>query len=231
MAARIAKATAGPTTCEPPPAKRTVVDDLCDAADWVVGTARDEYLEKTHFDFPRRPGKFTVGVVDDAQKGRTFEVKLLPQADVPWPCPRYLVLEAKGAQPVAGRPTAVGMWVKGNSCWGRVMWEFEDAKGERFFSIGAPCGGWLVGDWRTRSYINFDGWNYLQVRLLTWYSSGYHGPERRNWKYDGGDGHVDFPIRFRRLVIEMRDRVVRLTDAVPVPNPAIRLKDLSVSFD
>ena len=228
--ARIAKAEAGPTTCEPAPEKRKVVADLCDLGRWRVVKEADEFLEKTHFDFPRRPGKFDLRIVDDAEKGRALEVKLLPQPDVPWPCPRYLVLEAVDAKPVAGEPTAVGMWVKGNSSWGRVMWEIEDAKGERFFSIGAPCGGWLVGDWKSRSYINFDGWNYLGVRLLTWYASGFYGPERRNWKYDG-DGRVDYPIKFRRLVVELRDRVVHLTDAIPVPSRAIRLRDLGVGYE
>jgi len=251
VAAKIAKAAAGPTVCEPAPEKRRVVDDLCDRSRWDVVAEPDAFLDKTHFDFPRRLGKFDIAVKDDdpisplvptlrvgtadrtlprPPQGKALEVKLLPQPDVPAPCSRYLILKARDPQPIEGRPTAVGIWVKGNSSWGRINWEFEDAKGERFFSISAGEGEWLVGDWKTRTYINFDGWNYLQVRLPTWHESGFYGPERCDWKTTGGDGRVDFPIKLTRLVIELRDRVVHLTDLLPVPDPAIRLKDLSVSF-
>jgi hypothetical protein len=229
VAAKVTQAVAGATTCEAPPEKRRVVDDLCDLSRWSIVEERNELLEKGHFDFPRRQGKVELTVRDDEQKARALEIRLLPQPDVPAPCSRYLVLKARDPQPIEGKPTAVGMWVKGNSSWGRVTWELEDAKGERFSSISASEEGWLVGDWKGRSYISFDGWNYLQVKLLTWYESGFYGPERCDWHYTA-DGRVDFPIKLTRLVIELRDQVVHLTDLVPVPDPAIRLRDLSVSF-
>jgi len=87
-----------------------------------------------------------------------------------------------------------------------------------------------VVDWKARSYINFDGWNYLQVKLLTWYESGFYGPERCDWHYTA-EGRVDFPIKLTRLVVELRDRVLHLTDLVPVPDPAIRLRDLGASYE
>ncbi|MBM4039585.1 MAG: hypothetical protein FJ290_13835 [Planctomycetes bacterium] len=226
--ARITKAVAGPATCGAPPAKLAVVDDLCDAGKWALAAERDDALEKAHFDFPRRQGKADVAVKDDAEKGKALEVRLLPQPDVPAPCPRYLILKPKQPVPVPGQPKAIGTWVKGNSSWGRLMWEIEDAKGERFFSVSAGEGGWMVGDWKARSYINFDGWNYLQVKLLTWYESGFYGPERCDWHYTA-EGRVDFPIKLTRLAVELRDKVLHLTDLVPVPDPAIRLRDLSAS--
>ncbi len=226
--ARITKAVGGPATCEAPPAKLSVLDGLCEAGKWAVAAERDEALEKAHFDFSRRQGKFDIAVKDDAEKGKALEVKLLPQADVPALCPRYLILKPKEPIPVPGQPTAIGAWVKGNSSWGRVMWEFEDAKGERFFSISAGEGGWMVGDWKARTYLNFDGWNYLGVKLLTWYEGGFYGPERCDWHFTA-EGRVDFPIKVSRLVLELRDKVVHLTDLVPVPDPAIRLRDLSAS--
>jgi hypothetical protein len=228
--AKIVGAEADPTTCEPPPADARVVDDLCGAGRWAPVTEPDTFLETAHFDFPRRQGKFALAVGADDEKGRALDVRLLPQPAVPAPCPRYLILAPREPVPVPGEPRALGLWVKGNSCWGRIVWEFQDAKGETFSSISAGEGGWMVGDWRARTFINFDGWNYLGVPLLTWHESGFYGPERRHWRYTGGDGRVDFPIRVTRLIVEMRDRVVHLTDMVPVPNPAIRLRDLSASY-
>jgi len=163
--------------------------------------------------------------------GRALELTLYPQPDVPWPLSRYVVLEATGNATAPGEPTAVGLWVRGNSCWGRVFWEFEDAAGERFYSIGASEGGWSVGDWECNTFINFDGWNYLSVELPFRYASGFYGPPRRNWLCTGGDGVVDYPIRFTRLVVEMRDRVLHLIEPIPVPDPTIRLRDLSVSYE
>ncbi|MEA3402506.1 MAG: hypothetical protein U9R79_14810, partial [Armatimonadota bacterium] len=132
--------------------------------------------------------------------------------------------------PAPGEPTAVGLWVRGNSCWGRIFWELQDAEGESFYSIGAPCGGWSIGDWQCDTFINFDGWNYLSVELPFEYESGFYAPPAHNWTHTGGDGRVDYPIRFTRLVVEMRDRVLHLTQPIEVPDRTIRLRDLSVSY-
>jgi len=77
---------------------------------------------------------------------------------------------------------------------------------------------------RRLTFINFDGWNYLSVELPFRYASGFYGPPRRNWLCTGGDGVVDYPIRFTRLVVEMRDRVLHLIEPIPVPDPTIRLR-------
>lgn len=221
----------GPTTCEPPPAKRAVVDTLIALSRWEVAQEPDEQLDTGHFDFPRRLGCVDLQPVSDGQKQRALQVTLQPQPDVPWPVSRYVVLKAKNNLSAPGKPTSVGLWVKGNSCWGRVFWEFQDRQGETFFSIGAPCGGWSVGDWKCRTFINFDGWNYLSVPLPFRYSSGFYGPPEHHWTHTGGDGIVDYPIRFTRLAIELRDKVVHLTEAVEVPDRSIRLRDLSVSYE
>jgi len=220
----------GPTACEPPPAKRAVVDPLVDLSRWEVVGEPDEQLETAHFDFPRHLGRMDLQVVSDEQKHRALQVTLQPQPDVPWPVSRYVVLRAKNSQPAPGQPTSVGLWVKGNSCWGRIFWEFQDSRGETFFSLGAPCDGWSVGDWKCRTFINFDGWNYLSVPLPFRYESGFYGPPEHHWTHTGGDGIVDYPIRFTRLGIELREKVVHLTDAVEVPDKSIRIRDLSVAY-
>ncbi len=229
----ITVAPAGPAVCEPPPARRTVVDSLIILTNnekWTPAQEPDKTLESVHFDFPRRQGKIALAVVPDAEKGKALQLTLSPQPDVPWPVARYVVLQAKASKPLPGRPASVGLWVKGNSAWGRVFWEFEDAKGEKFFSIGAPCGGWSVGDWRCKTFINFDGWNYLQEPLPYKHESGFYAPPQSEWTATGGDGVVDYPIRFTRLAVELRDKVVHLTDAVEVPEKSIRIRDLSVGY-
>lgn len=218
----------GPTSCEPAPAKHTVVDPLTDLQDWEVVKEPDKELDTCHFDFPRHLGEIDRKVVSDDRMRQVLQLTLSSQPEVPWPVSRYIVLKATDSKPAPGKPTSVGVWVKGNSCWGRVFFGLEDAKGERFYSLGAPCGGWSVGDWKCKTFINFDGWNYLSVRLPFKHESGFYGPPQHNWTCTGGDGNVDYPIRFTRLVVEMRDKVVYLTDTVEVPEKNLRLRDLSV---
>jgi len=112
-----------------------------------------------------------------------------------------------------------------------VFFDLEDTKGERFYSLGAPCGGWSVGDWKGRTFINFDGWNDISVDLPIKYESGFYGPPECGGTHTGGDGVVDYPILFKRLVVELRDRVVHLTDPIEVPDKSIRLRDLSVGHE
>lgn len=220
----------GPTTCESPPAGVRVADPVIDSDRWQPVRVADEQLDSGFFDFPRTLGDIDVAAVEDERMGRALELTLNPQPEVPWPVSRYVILEPTAPIPAPGEPTAVGLWVRGNSCWGRVLWEFEDAAGERFFSIGASEGGWSVGDWEARTFINFDGWNYLSVELPFRHASGFYGPPQRNWLARGGDGIVDYPIRFTRLVVELRDTVLRLTAPIPVPDRTVRLRDLSVSY-
>ena len=220
----------GPTTFGTPAGKRTVADTMT-ARQWQVVAEPDKMLETVHFDFPRRQGKVDVAVASDAEKGKALCLTLQPQPEIPWPVARYVILRAQDSKPLPGRPTSVGLWVKGNSSWGRVFWEFEDAKGEKYLSIGAPCGGWSVGDWRSETFLSFDGWNYLQEPLPFKYASGFYGPPQSEWTATGGDGIVDYPIRCTRVIVELRDKVVHLTDPIEVPNKSVRLRDLSVGYD
>ncbi len=221
----------GPTRCEPPPAGLRVVDSLADPPGWAIAQEPEPELHK-HFDLPRLPGKIDRRPVADPEKKRALELTLQLEPDIAWPYARYIVLEAKDPQPIPGEPTAIGVWVKGNSCWGQLFWEFEDAQGERFLSVGASAGGWSVGDWRALTFINFDGWNYLSVKLPFRYENGHSGPTWNNWKPIGeGDRSVDHPIKLTRLIVALRDHVVHLTDMISVPDTSVRLKDLSVSYE
>jgi len=122
----------------------------------------------------------------------------------------------------------LGMWVKGNSCWGRVYWEFLDAHGERYFSAADETSGWEVSDWRDRSAINFDGWNFISLEVPKRYPGGFHMPADRDWSYHGGDldGVVQHPITVTRVVVALRDRQVYLTNLVPARSRSVRLGSL-----
>jgi hypothetical protein len=61
----------------------------------------------------------------------------------------YSALSLKKPVEIKGEPTQIGLLVKGNGGWGRIIFELEDAKGQRWISIGAEQPGvpppWLAG--------------------------------------------------------------------------------------
>ncbi|MBU0607866.1 MAG: hypothetical protein KKI08_08250, partial [Armatimonadetes bacterium] len=101
-----------------PPARFAVADRLDDASRWQLASGPDPLLEQTtaaHLPF-RTAGQFLVRGVKDAERGPCLEIELRPRRELPTPLlTQYGVLRLK--QPVAlpGKPTTLGMWVRGNS--------------------------------------------------------------------------------------------------------------------
>src|SRR6185437_127538 len=131
-------------------------------------------------------------------------LKITPRLPVPGSAylPMYSVLAHTAGVEIPGQPTEIGLMVNGNGAWGRIIFELEDAAGQRFISIGAMMKGertrwmadWMseaelarmkemsVADWNTndpwqRSRINFEGWRYVKFPLPGNYpGEGYHWP-------------------------------------------------------
>jgi hypothetical protein len=80
------------------------------------------------------------------------------------------------SMPIAGSPTSLSVWVRGDGSANPVYLAFTDAKGERF--SGA------VGSLQ-------DGWQRLTLHL----DGG-----QLNWAH-GGDGRIDYPITVRAITI------------------------------
>ena len=107
-----------------------------------------------------------------------------------------------------GTPTEVGMWVNGNSSWGRVRFELQNASGQVWRSGAAT--------------IDFDGWRYLAVRL----PGQYGGPKNRHWPRDK-DGVAHYPPKVTKLIIELPAKTLHVKTFAPAPRPEIYLKDLT----
>ena len=231
--APVQKVTAGEARYEEgPPDNAAVLNTLSEPAEWLIDQDRDTYLETFADDVPYAQGKFEVRSVTDAQKGKALELELLPAPDVPKLTGRYLSLKLKEPVTLEKEATRIGTWVKGNSCWGRIFWEFKDARGETWFSTSDETSGWEVSDWKNRSSINFDGWCFVSLRIPKRYRGGFHMPDDRDWRYEGGnqDGVVQHPITVTRVVVALRDHQVYVTEMVPAQSRTIRLKDLTVGL-
>jgi len=177
----------------------------------------------------RQLGSFEVRQVKDEQKGDCVELELRTDQnkDLSKYITEYVTVRLKQPAPIGGNPAALGVWVKGNSNWGRVMFEIEDAEGEVWRSIGTGGWGCDVLDWPGNISVNFDGWNFiaLPLRDSRLFNDHSPGPVLEQWVSGGGNKKIDLPIKVRALIVEMNRKPLDLIDFKAV-NPVIRLKDI-----
>jgi hypothetical protein len=243
-----------------------LVSSFAKLSDWQIETARSAELEWYNFECPRRKGDFAFEEVAEFE-GEKAVLQVAPRLRAPGSLylPMYSVLAYRGASrsdtatsgvELSGQPTEIGLMINGNGGWGRVIFELEDAGGQRWISLGAAVSGeatrwmedWMspaelramktmsVSDWNTndpwqRSRINFDGWRYVRFPLPGNYpGEGYHWPGNSQWR-SSGDGVVKHPLRFKKLVIELPEKVLYLTNSVATPRQQVYLKDLIVTYE
>jgi hypothetical protein len=182
----------------------------------------------------RQLGDFELRQAKDAEKGNALELRLntAKNPDLSEYITEYTTIRLNTPAPVKGEPAALGVWVKGNSNWGRPMFEIEDAQGEIWRSIGT--GGWGVDilDWPGNLAVNFDGWNFvaLALRDTNLFHDHSPGPVLEQWVSSGGNKKIDFPIKIRALTIEMHRKPLDLID-FKTARPIIRLKGISGVYE
>ena len=216
-----------------PAAGVTVASTMAAPADWQLVTTPDPRIDvpvkapvlSTSF---RRPGQFELRPAKDDERGDCLELALLPEGDCPALVQEYCFLRL--AQPVAlpGTPTTVGLTVKGNSSWGKVFWEIEDAEGEKWLSAGTGGYGCNVYDWPEQAGINFDGWHTLQFPLTAASPVSVPTPGQGflQWQHDGtGNRKLDYPIKLTGVGISLARQALYLKKMEPAPL-AIRLGGL-----
>lgn len=243
-----------------------LISSLDKLADWQVETGRSAELEWYNFECPRRKGDFAFEEVAEfeGEKDVLQVTPKLPVAGSPY-LPMYSVLAYRGASgsdaatwgvELPGQPTEIGLMVNGNGGWGRVIFELEDAGGQRWISLGAAVTAeatrwmedWMspaelqavktmsVSDWNTndpwqRSRINFEGWRYVRFPLPGNYpGEGYHWPGNSQWR-SSGDGVVKYPLKFKKLMIELPEKVLYMTNYVAAPRQQVYLKELIVTYE
>lgn len=88
-----------------------------------------------------------------------------------------------------------------------------------------------TGDVFGVSRINFEGWRWLAFPLPGNYPGEKH-PWSANsqWRWDK-DGIVHYPLTFRRLILELPEKVLHVKTFNPPARPEIYLKDPSVAQD
>ena len=202
-----------------PPPGTQVVTRMDNVADWQL--VSDDTPVTTRL---RRPGKFTLRQQNDAEQGECLEVELVKEGELPAVVAEYVALKLKQPATIPGQPHSIGMWVKGDSSWGRIMWDIEDAQGERFRSSGGIDGG----DWGNYSALDFDGWCFMRFPLTN--DSPFLHIEPLSgagqWQ-SNGDRRLDYPLKLCGIYVITHRQSLDLTKMVPV-RTSLRFKNMSV---
>jgi len=214
-----------------PPANLQVVAAMDKADDWQLAGGKDPFLEETSRpELPyRTAGQFSLRQAKDAEKGDCLEVELHPRADLPELMSEYAVLRLKRPIAVRGMPTTLGLWVKGNSGWGEVYWEIEDANGVRRLSCGTTVHETSVFDYDGQlATINFEGWNFLRMPItqMSPVPDLSTGSVDNLWQTSNRSRPVAYPIKITGVAVALPPKALYLTEMRPIQQ-IIRLKDLS----
>jgi hypothetical protein len=212
-----------------PPARFQVGNRMDTVNDWELRPGRDPLLE--HADPPNLPfrtaGEFVLRGVKDEARGDCLEVELTPLRPLPALLSEYTALRLRQPLVLTGEPTTLGVWVKGNSGWGQVYWELEDAKGIRRISCGTTVHGGEVMDYDGSVSINFDGWCFLQMQI----SDASPLPDRdtgsvlNRWNV-AGDVALTYPITLTGIVVSVPQQALHLTEMVVPQRQVLRFRDL-----
>ena len=253
-------ALGSPVYSDQPSADAFAINKLDKLADWTIETERSYELETFNFMEPRRKGDFTyreVGAID----GRSHVIGVRPKpVEGSEYLPMYSVLRLNQPVEIPKRPTEIGLWVRGNGGWGRVIFELADAAGQRWIAIGSEMSGtpnpwmadWMpkeefeklqgsggagVSDWNSndawgRSRINFEGWRYLRFPL-----PGNCGKNADGYHWPrtsqwrfSKEPKVAYPLTFKKFIVTLPEKTLYLDRYEPVEEQEIYLSELQVTY-
>jgi len=214
--------------------KSAVVAAALDNADLVSLDLKDSRIDTplaAPLQLPiRQIGDFELRQAQDEKMGACIELELKTgnKKSISKYITEYATVRLKQPVVVGGNPAALGIWVKGNSNWGRILFEIEDRDGEIWRSVGTGGWGCDVLDWPGNLAVNFDGWNFVSIPLrdTSLFNDHSPGPVLEQWVSDGGNKKIDIPIKVRALMVEMNRKALDLIDFKDSKR-AIRLKGLS----
>ncbi len=196
------------------------VADLGDGS-WFYSDKADSIYEKGTFAMARYLGRFSASPAADPVQGKVLCSKLEKQSKVHELMPWYNGLASKKKIILPGAPSHLGLWVKGASDWGRVVYVLRDAKGEKWTSIGTQD-QYNCDDVHSWSAFNFDGWRYVRFELPGHTGvDSFRKPGTTWWRSDGGDGIVDLPLALEAILVEQRSHILYVNDVQPAASDTV----------
>jgi len=214
-----------------------VVEDFEGELAWKAEEKPYEAFATNNFDQPRFHCPMTSALIESRDgRGKAMEIAMPKPEHERRLAPWYAVFVPQRRIELPGKPTKLGMWVKGNSGWGRIIFELTDAKGERWTFCG-PKDEWNSDDIHSWSSVNHDGWRYMEMELPTSHPNLMRGPAQPWWKNEGAPGGrnadaiVDYPLTITRMIVEQRTHLWYLDRIVPGPEARIAIDDITAAYD
>ncbi|MBO4304130.1 MAG: hypothetical protein J6A21_06050 [Lentisphaeria bacterium] len=154
------------------PKEFQVVDALDSAVKWTVDAKNVPAVEGKKGTDPRPYAgrarrllakKAAVKEVKDKEQGSCLALSIDTDKSLNQFFNEYMVIRPDKPIPIPDEVDTMGIWVKGNSGWGQIFFELEDARGVRRISSGTGVhGGSDLSDYTGRCSIDFDGaWAFL----------------------------------------------------------------------
>ncbi len=214
----------------PPIHKQTLPEHalLLDPLDepWTYHSGVYERYASNHWDLPRFPGSMRSEAVESPGRGGpVWQVTLDEPEKERKLAAFYGLFRPKAPVPIPGKGAALGVWARGRSDWGRIIYEIEDAKGEIWQNIGAKD-GWNCDDTHCWSYFNFDGWRYLEVPLPGHLPGDDYRQSDTVWWNHSAEGVVDLPVKLTGIIIEHRTHNIYVNDCLPIADRSVQLDGL-----
>ncbi|MDA1143150.1 MAG: hypothetical protein O3B01_31705 [Planctomycetota bacterium] len=206
---------------------------LGNLSSWKLVAKEDlEYAKNKPLQIERFLGKMSARKVDapKAQGGKALAVHLDKQDKDRGVMPVYTTLEPSRQIKIAGKASHLGLWVHAASDWGRVVYFLQDARGEKWISVGTKE-EWNNDDIHCWSAFCFDGWRYLRFQMPS--NAPYDSYREYGstwWGSYGGDGVVDLPLNLVKIIIERRPKVIYGADLVPARPDDVLLGDLYAEY-
>ena len=197
----------------------SVANKIDDASAWSL--CNDYGLTKESGELPLHVlGKFSMRQADDPERGKCIELELHGNDSLPDLIGEYCAMRLAKPAPLPGEPHSLGVWVKGNSSWGKIVFEFMDAEGKLWRSHG---GEWH--DWPGELSINFDGWHFVSFPIDEKSPIIYSSPGGRMQSDAGRKQGVAYPISITKLYVILNRKALDLNEMKPV-SPIIRLSNV-----
>ena len=170
----------------------------------------------------RVPGKFTLAQVKDEERGRCLELTLNRSGTLPDIVSEYTALRLKNPLPVKQAGDAIGLWVKGDSGWGKIIFELEDAQGAQWRTEG------VWHDWPGDLAVCHDGWRFMGYPIDGLSRARNLSPGSRWNSTSAKHGKVpQFPVKIAGLTVVMNRRALDLTDMKDVAG-VLRFRDIGI---
>lgn len=209
---------------ERPPEQFVVANPMDTLSQWrIIGSPHS--LPSTGWDIFRRPGKFEIREVNDEKWGKCLELKLIQKGQKPDVFAEYTKIELRHPVPVKGEPNRIGLMVNGDSGWGKIGFEIQDADGFLWRTEG------MWNDFPGDTYLNFDGWQYLSVPIT---GRGMKPLINQSlgglWNSNGARRGISYPIKIVGLYVTLNRKALDPSEMKKVSG-TIRLKNIGTTED